>query len=90
MNIHPIRTENDYKAALRDLSVYFNNEPEPGTDDGYRFEILATLVEAYEAKNFPIEAPDPIEASGEYPVADGNALQPAEECTRAHRLPNPT
>ena len=62
MNIHPIRTENDYKAALRELSAYFDNEPTPGTEDGDRFEILATLVEAYEAKHFPIETPDPIEA----------------------------
>lgn len=62
MNIHPIRTECDYKAALGELSAYFNNEPEPGTEDGDRFEILATLVEAYEAKHFPSEAPDPIEA----------------------------
>lgn len=62
MNIHPIRTEKDYKASLRELSVYFDNEPAPGTEEGDRFEILATLVEAYEAKHFPIEAPDPIEA----------------------------
>ena len=62
MNIHPIRTEQDYKAALRELSAYFDNEPEPGTEDGDRFEILATLVEAYETKSFPIQAPDPIEA----------------------------
>ena len=62
MNIRPIRTENDYKAALRELSAYFRKEPEPDTEDGDRFEILATLVEAYEAKHFPIEAPDPIEA----------------------------
>lgn len=62
MNIRPIRTENDYKAALRELSAYFDNEPTPGSEDGDRFEIIATLVEAYEAKHFPIEAPDPIEA----------------------------
>ena len=62
MNIHPIRTGKDYKAALHELSAYFDNEPTPGTEDGDRFEILATLVEAYEAKHFPIEAPDPIEA----------------------------
>ena len=36
--------------------------PEPGSADGDRFEILTTLVEAYEAKHFPIDAPDPIEA----------------------------
>ena len=62
MNIHPIRTKADYKRALREVSAYFDNEPEPGSEDGDRFEILATLVEAYESKHFPIEAPDPIEA----------------------------
>ncbi len=62
MNIHPIRNEGDYKAALRELSAYFDNEPAPGTDEGDRFEILATLVEAFEARHFPIENPDPIEA----------------------------
>ena len=62
MNIHPIRTKSDYKRALREVSAYFNDEPEPGSEDGDRFEILTTLVEAYEAKHFRIEAPDPIEA----------------------------
>lgn len=62
MNIHPIRTEDDYRTALRELSAYFDSEPAPGTEDGDRFEILATLVEVYEARHFPIEAPDPIEA----------------------------
>lgn len=50
MEIRPIRTEEDYKAALREVSAYFDNEPAPGTPDGDRFEILLTLVEAYEAK----------------------------------------
>ena len=62
MNIHPIRTKRDYKATLHELSAYFDNEPEPGTAEGDRFEILTTLVEAYEAKHFRIEAPDPIDA----------------------------
>lgn len=62
MNIRPIRTDADYQAALRELSRYFNNEPEPGTAEDDRFEILLTLVEVYEAKHFPMEAPDPIEA----------------------------
>lgn len=62
MNIHPIHTKQDYKAALRELSAYFDSEPAPGTEEGDRFEILATLVEAYETKHFPIEAPDPVEA----------------------------
>ena len=62
MDIRPIRTEEDYKAALREVSAYFDNEPIPGTPDGDRFEILLTLVEVYEAKHYPIELPDPIEA----------------------------
>ena len=62
MEIRPIRTKEDYEAALQDVSVYFDNEPTPGTSDGDRFEILLTLVEAYEAKHYPVDLPDPIEA----------------------------
>lgn len=62
MNIRPIHTDNDYQLALRELSDYFDQEPQPGTEDGDRFEILVTLVEAYESTHFPIESPDPIEA----------------------------
>jgi HTH-type transcriptional regulator / antitoxin HigA len=62
MEIHPIRDEQDYKAALREASAYFDNQPEPGTEDGDRFEILLTLIEAWEAKHYPVPLPDPIEA----------------------------
>lgn len=62
MDIRPIYTDADHQAALRVLSAYFDNEPEPGTPEGDRFEVLLTLVEAYEAKHFPIDLPDPIEA----------------------------
>lgn len=62
MEIHPIRTEEDYRAALRQVSLFFDNEPDPGTPDGDRFEVLLTLVEAYEARHFPLELPDPVEA----------------------------
>lgn len=62
MNIRPVRNAKDYKAALRELSAYFDHEPRSGTEEGDRFEILITLVQAYEARHLPIEAPDPIEA----------------------------
>jgi len=62
MEIRPIHTEDDYKAVLREVSAYFDNEPTPGTPDGDRFEVLLTLVEAYETKHCPIDLPDPIEA----------------------------
>lgn len=62
MNIRPIRNATDYKRALGELSAYFDHEPKPGSTEGDRFDILTTLVEAYEAAHYPIEAPDPIEA----------------------------
>ncbi len=62
MEIRPIRTKADYKAALRELSGCFDKVPTPRTPEGDRFEILLTLVEAYEAKHFPMDLPDPIEA----------------------------
>lgn len=62
MNIKPIHTEQDYQVALRELSAYFENEPQPDTPEGDHFEVLLTLVEAYEAKHHAIEPPDPIEA----------------------------
>jgi len=62
MEIRPIRTEEDYKQALREVSAYFDNEPQPGSPDGDRFEILLTLVAAYESKHYPVDLPDPVEA----------------------------
>jgi HTH-type transcriptional regulator/antitoxin HigA len=62
MEIRPIHTEEDYKAALREVSAYFDNEPPAGSPDGDRFEILLTLVEAHEAKRYPIDLPDPVDA----------------------------
>lgn len=60
MDIKPIRTKADYRTALREVERLW--EAEPGTPDGDRVEILVTLIEAYEAKHHPIEAPDPIAA----------------------------
>lgn len=62
MDIHPIRNDHDYKKALKAVSPYFDKEPEPGSEDDDRFEILVTLIQAYEAKHFPLDKPDPIEA----------------------------
>jgi HTH-type transcriptional regulator/antitoxin HigA len=62
MDIRPIRTKADYRAAMREISAYFDHEPKPGTPDGDRFEILLTLAEAYETRHFPVDLPDPVEA----------------------------
>lgn len=62
MNIHPIRTQADHKATLREVSALMERDPDLGTPDGDRLDILLTLLQAYEAKHYPIDPPDPVEA----------------------------
>ena len=58
--IRPIRSDADYQAALETAARLM--DAEPGTTDSDRLEVLAALIEDYEEKHFPIDAPDPIEA----------------------------
>ena len=60
--IHPIRNQADYDAALALVEPYFDHEPAPDSDAGAHFEALVAVIEAYEARQFPIAPPDPIEA----------------------------
>lgn len=62
MDVRPIRTEDDYRWALAEISGYFDDQPEPGSPDGDRFDVLATLIVAYEDEHYPIDVPDPIDA----------------------------
>jgi len=62
MEIHPIRSEADYDAALVDIEQYFVNEPDPGTPEADRFDVLAALISAYEQEHWRIEAPDAVSA----------------------------
>src|SRR5689334_9715087 len=60
MDVIPIRTESDHKAALKEVERLW--DAAPGTPEADRLEVLFTLVEAYEARHHPIPPPDPIEA----------------------------
>ncbi len=62
MDIRPIHTEADYDAALAEIDHYFVNEPERGSADGDRFEILLALIGVYEQEHWAIKAPDPVDA----------------------------
>lgn len=60
MNIKPIKTDADYRGALKEvesLMTAVQNTPE-----GEKLDILVTLIEAYERKNFPLDLPDAVEA----------------------------
>ncbi|MFL9874736.1 hypothetical protein PQR69_24120 [Paraburkholderia megapolitana] len=62
MDICPLHTEEDYEAALAVVSELVDADPEPGTPDGDRLEILSILVERYEDAHFPLPGLNPIEA----------------------------
>src|SRR6476659_9655519 len=59
-NIRPIRSRSDYATAITEMERLWGAKE--GTVDGDRLDVLATLIDAYEAQQFPMEPPDPIEA----------------------------
>lgn len=61
MDIRAIRTEADYDWALGEIERYFDRQPEAGTPEADRFDVLAGLLKLYEDANHPITAPDPVE-----------------------------
>lgn len=60
IRVQPIRSEADYEHALDEIAVYFEREPEPGSAEADRFDVLAALIKAYEDEHWPIEAPEPL------------------------------
>lgn len=60
MNVHPIRTEADYDAALGEVEKLWGSKV--GTADGDRLDVLLVLVDDYESKHHPIDPPDPVDA----------------------------
>ncbi|MCP4472835.1 MAG: transcriptional regulator [Gammaproteobacteria bacterium] len=60
MDIKPVKTEADYRAALDEIESLMTAEAESA--DGEKLDIMVTLIEAYEARHFPLDLPDPVEA----------------------------
>jgi HTH-type transcriptional regulator/antitoxin HigA len=58
--VKPIRTKRDYEAALKEVERL--SGAKLGTREGDRLDVLATLIDAYEAEQYPIDPPDPVEA----------------------------
>lgn len=59
-DLKPIRTETDHEAALAEAARLWGAKS--GTPEGDRLDVLATLIDAYEALHYPMDPPDPIEA----------------------------
>ena len=60
MEIKPIKTKADYRAALKEVEALMAAELD--TPEGERLDVLVTLVEAYENKHYRFDLPDPVEA----------------------------
>lgn len=60
MNIKPIKTESDYRQALKRLEKIF--DAKIGTHESDEADILGLMIDEFEKKHYPIETPDPIEA----------------------------
>lgn len=71
MDIRPIKTEADYEWALAEVTRYFKEQPQPGSPDGDRFDVLSDLIAAYEERHFPLGDADPIEVLQAFLEATG-------------------
>jgi len=60
--IKVIKTEQDYKEALKLIQELIGRDPDPESTEGEQLNLLGTLIQDYEARVFPEELPDPIEA----------------------------
>ena len=60
MNIKPVKTKTDYKAVLKEVESLMCAKP--GSPAGDRLDVLVTLVQDYEAKHYPLDLPDAVEA----------------------------
>jgi|SRR6185503_20267009 len=60
MDVTPIKTKRDYRRTLKEIEAVM--DAKRGTVEGDRLDVLVTLVEAWEAKHYPLDLPDPIEA----------------------------
>lgn len=60
--LKPIKTRNDHKRSLDRIYKLLQMELEENSDEINELEILSVLVDDYENREYPISAPDPIEA----------------------------
>ena len=60
MEIKPIKTEIDYKSALQRIEILWGAKKD--SSEGDELDLLATLVETWEMKNYPVLPPDPVDA----------------------------
>lgn len=84
MEIRPIRNESDYQASLKAIDRLM--DADEGSVEADRLDVLTTLVEAYEDRVHPIEAPDPVEAIRHALEACGYSEEDLRKILHAERV----
>jgi HTH-type transcriptional regulator / antitoxin HigA len=74
MDITPIKSQRDYRRVLREIEGLMGARR--NSRDGDRFDVLVTLVEAWERKHYRLDLPDPVEAIRYH--MEQNGLQPRD------------
>lgn len=74
MDVAPIKTKRDYARTLKEIEGLM--DARRGTPEGDRLDVLVTLVEAWEAKHYRIDLPDPVEAIKYH--MENRALEPKD------------
>ncbi|MDQ0302472.1 transcriptional regulator [Ancylobacter polymorphus] len=67
MDIRPIRTDADYDRALAEMTRYFEQQPEPGSTEEDRFDVLSVPIAAYEERHFPQPDADSCRSAARFP-----------------------
>lgn len=81
MELRPIRTKREYQAALKETEALW--DAREGSADADRFEVLVLLIEDYEHRHYPINAPDPIDLLLHVMEARGLTRKDLEPCIRS-------
>jgi HTH-type transcriptional regulator / antitoxin HigA len=61
MDVRPLHNEHDYDWAIGEVTRYFDSQPDLGSPDGDRFEVLVTLIKGYEDTHVEMSHADPVE-----------------------------
>lgn len=79
MDIRPIRTNEDYDWALREIEPYFDDEPAIGSAEADRFDVLSALIKVYEDREYPVAEMDAVDAISSHLANAG--LNPSDLAT---------
>ena len=61
MDVRAIHNDADYAWALKEIEIYFDSPPRPGSSEADRFDVLAAIIKDYENRTVEVAGADPID-----------------------------